>query len=466
MRQSLRSSLALAALAILMGAASAAERPNFLLINCDDLGYADLGCFGSKLHRTPHVDQLAGQGMKLTSFYVTSGVCSPSRASLMTGCYPRRVNLQQDAEGKSVLFPRSKKGLHPDEITIAELLQQQGYATAAIGKWHLGDQPEFLPTRQGFVEYFGIPYSNDMGKYAFPMLNYPELPVLQQEQLLEREPDQKYITRRYTEKAIQFLQSHAAQPFFLYLPHTMPHFPQAASEEFAGKSANGVFGDSVEELDWSTGQILDELDRLKLADRTLIVFMSDNGGQLKHGASNFPLKGGKASCDEGGQRVCCLARWPGHIPAGAVCDELVTAMDWLPTFAALAGAAVPMDRRIDGHDIRPLLFCEPGAKTPYEAFYYYWTSNLEAVRSGDWKLRVANHDAQGHKPFPKPRLYNLKEDIGESQDVAAAHPDVVARLQQLSEAARKDLGDGQTPGANQRPAGLNSHPRAFTDPVP
>ncbi|MCA9054542.1 MAG: sulfatase [Planctomycetaceae bacterium] len=462
----LGSCLVASALLILSGnrIAAAADRPNLVLINVDDLGYADIGCFGSTNHRTPNVDRLAAEGMRLTSFYSTSGVCSPSRSSLMTGCYPRRVNLHQDHAGAWVLFPRGRKGLHPDEVTIAEVLKGVGYATGIVGKWHLGDQPEFLPTRQGFDSYFGIPYSNDMGQTDRPNKQYPPLPLLRNELVIESEPDQRYITQRYTEEALQFICNHAQQPFFLYLPHTMPHWPQYSSENFAGKSANGKWGDAVEEVDWSTGRIMETIEELGLTGKTLILFTSDNGGPLQHGASNVPLKGGKGSTLEGGQRVCCVVRWPGHVPAGSTCDEVVSTLDVLPTFAALAGTSPPDNCIIDGHDVRPLLFGDEGARSPRQAFYYYHRGDLECIRSGRWKLRVST---QGSRKKPERKavaeLYDLDADIGETSDVAKSHPEIVAKLQGLAEEARRDLGDGDRAGENQRPAGMVTQARALTD---
>ncbi|QDU36931.1 Arylsulfatase [Maioricimonas rarisocia] len=460
------SSAALSILAILSllavpSVVEAAEQPNIILINCDDLGYADIGCFGSTKHRTPNIDRLAAEGMRLTSYYVTSGVCSPSRASLMTGCYPRRVDLHVDHQGGWVLFPRGKKGLNPSEVTMAEVLKEAGYATAIVGKWHLGDQPEFLPTRQGFDQYFGIPYSNDMGWTDRKDRRYPPLPVLRNEEVVDQEPDQRYLTQRYTKKAIDFIRARSEGPFFLYLPHSMPHWPQYASEDFAGRSANGKWGDAVEEIDWSTGQILETLAELGIEDRTLVLFMSDNGGAVRHGASNKPLRGGKGGTYEGGQRVCCVVRWPGRIPAGATCDELTTSMDLLPTFARLAGGTVPADRTIDGQDIWSLLSGQPGTKTPHEAFFYYWMGTLECVRSGPWKLRVALKRRKSQEPF-SPQLFNLSEDIGEATDVAADHPEVVARLQKLAEQAREELGDDGATGSGQRRAGFVEDARALT----
>ncbi|MFG0331742.1 MAG: sulfatase-like hydrolase/transferase, partial [Maioricimonas sp. JB049] len=280
-------------------------------------------------------------------------------------------------------------------------------------------------------------------------------------EVVDEEPDQRYLTQRYTREAIDFIRDSHEGPFFLYLPHSMPHWPQYASEDFAGKSANGKWGDAVEEIDWSTGQILDVLTELGIDGQTLVLFMSDNGGAVRHGASNGPLKGGKGSTFEGGQRVCCVVRWPGHIPAGTSCDELTTSMDLLPTFARLAGGTVPADRTIDGQDIWSLLSGRPGAKTPHDAFFYYWMDTLECVRSGPWKLRVALKRRKSKEPF-SPQLFNLSEDIGEASDVAAAHPQVVARLQKLAEPARCELGDGASTGTGQRAAGFVEDARALT----
>ncbi len=438
-----------------------AKKPNFIIIFCDDLGYGDLGCFGSKKHRTPNIDRMAAEGMRLTSFYVTSGVCTPSRASLMTGCYPRRVNMHEDSRGEWVLFPVAKKGLNPDEITIAELLKRRGYAMACIGKWHLGDQVEFLPTRQGFDYYYGIPYSNDMGSEQRSA--NPPLPLLRNEKVIEAPVNQNTITQRYTHEAIRFIDANKDRPFFLYLPQTMPHDPHHSSENFRGKSANGPYGDAVEEIDFSTGEILKALKKLNLDGRTLVVFTSDNGASGNYAGSNAPLSGNKGSTWEGGMRVPCIARWPGRIPAGKTCDELASTIDLLPTFAGLAGTRPPTDRIIDGKDIRPLLAGEKGAKSPHEAFYYYYRQQLQAVRSGRWKLRLAlkrkTGRRKGEPDHAPPFLYDLTIDIAETKNVADAHPDVVGRLTALAEKAREDLGDINRPGKNQRPAGFVANPK-------
>ena len=423
--------------------------PNFIVIFCDDMGYGDLGCFGSTEHRTPHLDRMAAQGARFTSFYVTSGVCTPSRSSLMTGCYPRRVSMHE-----GVLFPIAKRGLNPSEITIAELLKPAGYATACVGKWHLGDQPEFLPTRQGFDYYFGIPYSNDMGG---PRRHYPDLPLMRNETVIEAPVDQNTLTQRYTEETLRFIAANKDKPFFVYLPHSMVHNPVHASDAFRGKSANGRYGDAVEEIDWSTGEIVKALQRLGIDEHTLIVFTSDNGAANRWGGSNAPLSGFKGSTLEGGMREPCIVRWPGRIPAGRACDEMAITMDLLPTFARLAGTQPPTDRVIDGQDIWPLMAGEEGAQSPHEAFYYYRGASLEAVRSGKWKLhlpRPASGKGRRARKARPARLIDLSADVAEKTNLAEQHLDVVKRLMTLADKARADLGDGKTPGAGQRPAGM------------
>lgn len=426
------------------------RKPNFILIFADDLGYGDLGCFGCPHHRTPHLDRMAKEGMKLTSFYSTSGVCTPSRSSLMTGCYPRRVNMHQSARNEWVLFPVAKRGLNPKEITVAEVLKEQGYATAAIGKWHLGDQPPFLPTKQGFDHYFGIPYSNDMGKRQRPKIN-PPLPLLQKETVIEAPVDQNTITKRYTEEAVKFIETNKDKPFFIYLPHTMPHNPVHSSEKFRGKSKNKGYGDCVEEIDWSTGEILKTLAKCGIDKNTLVIFTSDNGAASRWGGRNLPLSGFKGSTMEGGMREPCIARWPGTIPSGSSCDKVLSTLDVLPTFAKLAGTTAPKDRVIDGRDISALLKGE-STEGVREAYYYYFRDQLQAVRSGKWKLHLQYKRRRGNELLPL-RLYDLEKDIGEKTNVASKHPEVVKRLMGYAEKAREDLGDGKTKGKNQRPAG-------------
>lgn len=439
------------------------QPPNLILIVCDNLGYGDVGCFGSTRNKTPHLDRMAAEGMRLTSFYATSGVCTPSRASIVTGCYPRRVNMHWSPDGGHVLRPVGMQGLHPDEITIADALKNRGYATAIIGKWHLGDQPEFLPTRQGFDYYFGIPYSDDMTPR--PGKPWPPLPLMENEKVIEAPVDRSQLTKRYTKRAIEFITEHRDEPFFIYLPHATPGSTKSpfVAEEFLGRSGNGNYGDSVEEIDWSTGEILQTLKRLELDDETLVVWTSDNGAVNRRHSSNRPLKGWGYTTSEGGMRVPCIVRWPGRVPAGTTCDELCTTMDLLPTFARLAGGHPPQDRIIDGHDIRPLLFGLAGAKSPYDAFFYYYAKQLQAVRSGKWKLYLALDakwkNLRGATAPSAAELYDLEADLGETKNLAAERPDVVERLLQYAEHARADLGDGEQEGQNQRPAGLVENPQ-------
>jgi len=451
--------------------APAAPKPNFIVFLCDNLGYGDIGCFGSQLHRTPHVDRLAGEGLRLTSFYAASGVCTPSRAALLTGCYPRRVGLHLTQPDGAVLRPVSPNGLHPDEVTIAEVLRAAGYATACIGKWHLGDQAEFLPTRQGFDQFLGVPYSDDMVQN--PERGWPPLPLMRDERVIDAPVDRNLLTRRYAEEAIQFISAQRERPFFLYLPQAMPGSTARpfASPEFQGRSANGPYGDSVEELDWSTGQILDAVRDCGLDDRTLFVWTSDNGAPQRRPpqGSNRPLRGWGYTTWEGGMRVPCLVRWPGRIPAGSTCDAITTTMDLLPTVARLAGASLPAERTIDGRDIWPLLSGQPDACSPHEAFYYYYMDQLQAVRADRWKLHLPQ-DAKrtglaGGAAPAQAELYDLDADIGESQNVAAEHPDVVQRLTAWADAARQDLGDGARAGRGQRPAGrvAGPKPQVFCD---
>lgn len=431
------------------------SKPNFIIIFCDDLGYADIGPFGSENHRTPHIDRMASEGMRLTSFYSTCGVCTPSRSSLMTGCYPKRIGMHESEKGQWVLFPGNQRGLNSEETTIAEVLKEQGYATAIVGKWHLGDQPEFLPTRHGFDSYFGIPFSNDMGKMDRPLKMYPPTPLLRNETVVEMEPNQRYITRRYTEEALSFIEQNQDNPFFLYLPHSMPHWPQYSSKGFSEKSANKSWGDAVEEIDWSTGQILERLKMLGIDKKTLVIFTSDNGGAIHHGAVNKPLRGGKGTTWEGGQRVCCVARWPGKIEANSSTDCLAVSFDLLPTFASLAGNSESPKRTIDGKNISSILLGESDV-SPHEDFFYYFRGELNAVRSGDWKLFVKRRPRRD-KPakLSQPELYNLAVDIAETHNVADRHPDVVTRLMKKIELARTDLGDGKEhAGQNVREPGF------------
>ena len=434
---------------------AAAAAPNYVLIFCDDLGYGDLRCYGSTKNRTPRIDAMAKEGMRFTSFLSSSPVCTPSRASLLTGCYARRVGMHEDFTGHWVLIPRSRRGMRADELTLPEMLKAKGYATACIGKWHLGDQPPHLPTAHGFDEYYGIPYSNDM---ASARRGDPPLPLVQDTKVIEAPTNQATLTKRYTREAIQFIERNKSKPFFLYLPHTFPHLPLFASKEFHGKSANGRYGDSVEEIDWSTGKILDALKQHGLDKNTLVIFTSDNGSNGRNGGSNTPLSGAKGGTMEGGMRVPMIARWPGRILAGGTCNELSSTMDFLPTFAALSGGLLSANK-IDGHDITPLLTGTKGAASPYEVFYYYRRRQLQAVRWGDWKWHLPlantfpNWTTADQKGRGRPgKLVNLKTDLAEKVDVTAANPKVMAKMRELVAQADATLGNEGRQGKEQRQA--------------
>jgi len=450
-------------------------QPNIVLINIDDLGYADISPFGGKVPN-PHLDRMAREGMKLTSHYA-SPVCTPSRAAMMTGCYPKRA-----LPIPHVLFPAGAVGLNPAEITVAEVLKEKGYATACIGKWHLGDQPEFLPMAQGFDHYYGIPYSNDMGPRSEGVKSNPDqpippeqdvaskgvdpkivggdetglkgavqppLPLLDNHNVVERvrAPQQHTFTRRYTERAVKFIRDHQKAPFFLYLAHNAVHFPLYPHKDYMGKSGAGLQKDWVMEVDWSTGQVLDTLRELKLDSNTLVIFTSDNGGPINQGADNTPLRGGKGSTLEGGIRVCTIAWWPSKIAAGSQTAAITAHMDWLPTFAALTGAQAPVDRKLDGMDISPILLGQTGA-IGHDVFYYYRGFELQAVRRGPWKLH-----------FAKTELYHLDSDIGEAKNIAIDHPDIVARLQKATEVMKADLGDKTKDAPGVRPLGRVANPQ-------
>ena len=411
--------------------------PNVVIIFTDDQGYGDLSCYGHPTIHTPNIDRLAADGTKLTQFYVASPVCSPSRAALLTGCYPKRVGMHQH-----VIFPQYDYGLHTDEITIADLLREHGYATGCFGKWHLGHRPGLMPLDQGFDEYVGVPYSNDMAqmhrakdnRYAF------RLPLMHGNEVVEWEPDQRLLTKRYTEAAVQFIEQHQDEPFFAYVPHSMPHIPLYASEDFAGTSPRGLYGDVIEEIDWSVGQITATLERLGLSDNTLVIFTSDNGPWLQfkqNGGSAGLLRGGKGSNWEGGQRVPCIAKLPGRIPAGGLRRDVMTTMDLLPTIAAITGAQLPKDRTIDGRDVRRILFGKgevlfPEAEEPF--LYYTSKGELAGIRRGPWKLKL--------EPL---ELFQIEGDVSEQWDVAEQHQDLVAELR----AQAKQMDDEIT--ANARP---------------
>ena len=421
------------------------KNPNIIIFLTDDQGYQDVGCFGSPLIKTPNFDRMAKEGVRFTNFYAAAPVCSPSRAALLTGCYPVRVGVPR------VLWPDDKMGLDSKEVTIADMLKKRGYTTACIGKWHLGDKPEFLPDRQGFDSYLGIPYSNDMtinpkvqiskdvvyreGVSLETIRTKPlrsgKVPLMRDGQVIEYPVDQTLLTKKYTEEAIKIITKNKDKPFFLYLAHTMPHIPLHASERFNGKSPRGLYGDVIEELDWSMGEILKTLKALNIDDNTLVIFTSDNGPwNLKNGqgGSALPLRGFKFDTYEGGMREPMIAHWPGKIPAGTVCSEVASTIDMLPTIAWLTGSAKPA-AKIDGKNIWPLL-SKRGAKSPHDLYYYYNGSTLQAVRSGDWKLRIVKQ---------KVELYNLAKDISESKNLASENGEVVRRLTKKMTKFDRDL---------------------------
>lgn len=464
-------------------ATAAQQPPNFIVIFCDNLGYGDIEPFGSTVHRTPHLNRMAADGCRFTHFCVTAGVCTPSRASIMTGCYAQRVGMHDNPRDGHVLRPVSPYGLHPDEVTIAEVLQAQGYATGIFGKWHLGDQPNFLPTSQGFDQFFGIPYSDDMtrdvglriSKRAGSQLDgdqWPELPLMRNTRIIEAPTDRDMLTKRCTEEVLDFIDDNQDQPFFVYFAQPMPGSTKApfASPAFKGKSRNGPWGDSIEEIDWSTGQLMDKLTELNIDDRTLVVWLSDNGAPMSPSmqgdqrGSNRPLHGRGYTTSEGAFRSPTIMKWPGKVPPGTTCDQLATTMDLLPTFAALAGR--PHSHQVDGHDIRPLILGKENAKTPYDAFYYYYRDQLQAVRSGPWKLFVPLKSFLRHPHFKsgasdRPLLFNVETDIACAINVAAEHPNIVLRLSTLADTARQDLGDSGTAGTGQRAIGkINTPPQA------
>jgi arylsulfatase len=474
-------------LCLLSSAVCAAEtpRPNVVLILADDLGYGDLSCYGAADIATPNIDRLTREGTRFTSFYVGQPVCTASRAALMTGCYPNRVGMS------GALNHTSPTGLNPRETLLSELFHKQGYATAAFGKWHLGHHPRFWPTHRGFDEFFGIPYSNDNGPLHPVTRGIPSLPLYDGNEVIELDPDQSQFTRRLTERAVSFIEKNQNRPFFLYVPEIMPHVPIAVSESFRGTSGRGLYGDVIQELDWSVGQIVSTIEKLNLDDRTLVIFASDNGPFLsygEHAGSAAPLREGKLTTFEGGVRVPFIARWPGKIPQGRTTGELLTTMDLYVMLARLAGATLP-NMKIDGKDFSPVLFGEPEAHGRDE-FWYYSGKELHAVRQGKWKLHVpheyltvAGEPGRGGKPSEWGRLkplsieisgirgiasrhgyrveniglslFDLEQDPGETKNVAAEHPEIVERLMKQLAAARDDLGDELTGIAarNARPAG-------------
>jgi len=449
-----------------------AKNPNIVIIFTDDQGYSDVGCFGAKGFPTPHLDRLAKEGRRFTRFYVAQPVCSASRAALLTGCYPNRIGIH------GALGPSAKHGLNSSEMTIAELVKQRGYATGMVGKWHLGHLPPFLPTRHGFDEYFGLPYSNDMWPFhpEAKAGTYPALPLLEGEKAVKpnvTHEDQCQLTTWYTEHAVKFIEKNKDRPFFLYVAHSMPHVPLHVSDKFKGKSQQGLYGDVIMEIDWSVGEILGALKKHNLEENTLVIFTSDNGPWLSYGnhaGMAADLREGKGTCWEGGVREPCIMRWPGKIPAGSVCGEALMTIDIFPTIARLIGAEPPK-HKIDGLDVWPLVAGEPNAKNPHQAYCFYYEQNqLQAVLDGRWKLQLPHAyrtlagQAGGRDGVPAKyqqrrlqtaELYDLQADPSETTDAAGKNPEAVKRLEELAEAAREDLGDSltQRKGKNVRPAG-------------
>ena len=446
--------------------------PNIVIIFTDDQGYADIGVFGAKGFQTPNLDRMAAQGCIFRNFHVAQPVCSASRAALLTGCYPNRVGIH------GALGPSSKVGLSSNEMTLAELVKQRGYATALFGKWHLGDSPQFLPLCHGFDEFFGLPHSNDMWPFHPDYVNlppddekrkkaYPDLVMFEGDKIVISQvthEDQSQLTTWYTERAVKFVESNKDRPFFLYLGHNMPHVPLHVSDKFRGKTERGLYGDVIQEIDWSVGKVLEALKRIGQEENTWVIFTSDNGPWLSYGdhaGSAFPLREGKGTCWEGGTRVACIMRWPGKIPAGTESTRMLMTIDLFPTIARLIGARLPR-HRIDGLDVWPIISGKREAKNPHAAYWlYYEVNELQAIVSGDgrWKLqlphtyRTLGGKPGGHGGTPAPyeqskletaELYDLMNDISETRDVAAVHPYVVRILELEAEKARKELGDALT----------------------
>lgn len=453
-------------------AADTSPPPNIVIIFTDDQGYADVGVFGAKGFTTPHLDRLAAEGTVFRNFHVAQPVCSASRAALLTGCYPNRIGIH------GALGPKAAHGLNAEEMTLAEMVKQRGYATGMFGKWHLGDQPPFRPTRHGFDEYFGLPYSNDMWPFHPDLVKlppdserrkrgYPDLPLYDGDRVVNPKvtsEDQNQLTTWYTERAVRFIERHQNHPFFIYLAHSMPHVPLHVSDKFRGKTQRGLYGDVIAEIDWSVGQVLEALQRTGLETNTWVIFTSDNGPWLsygEHAGSAEPLREGKGTCWEGGTRVPCIMRFPGRIPAGRQSSDMLMTIDLFPTIAGLIGAELPR-HTVDGLDVWPILCGRPGATNPHAAYWFYYEQNqLQAVVSGDgrWKLQLPHTyrtlagqpGGKGGAPAPyrqakvaSPELYDLADDISETRDVAAEHPEVVERLLAEAEKARAELGDSLT----------------------
>jgi arylsulfatase len=444
-------------------AADAKGPPNIVIIFCDDMGYADVGCFGAKGYTTPHLDRMAAQGVRFTNFHVAQAVCSASRAGLLTGCYPNRIGIH------GALVPKSNHGIADGEMTLAEVMKQKGYATGMAGKWHLGHHPQFLPVRHGFDEYLGLPYSNDMWPHHPETKKdaWPPLPMIEGDKAIKvglDGKDQEQLTTQYTERAVRFIEKNKDRPFFFYLAHSMPHVPLYVSDKFRGKTTRGLFGDVISEIDWSVGQVLGALDRCGVADNTWVIFTSDNGPWLSYGdhaGSAGPLREGKGTAWEGGTRVPCIMRWPGKLAAGKSSGAMLMTIDLLPTIAKRVGAQLPK-HKIDGLDVWPVIAGQKGAKNPHEAYAFYYADNqLQGVGTGDgrWKLQfphtyrtlAGRPGGTGGIParyeprkVEQPELYDLQNDIGEAKNVTAGHPDVTKRLETFAEKMRADLGDTLT----------------------
>lgn len=426
-------------------------KPNVVLINCDDLGYGDLGCYGSKVNKSPYLDKLAEESMVFTSCYAASPVCSPSRAALLTGCYPPRVGIDK------VLYPADPVGLNSSEFTMPQMFKNAGYATKIVGKWHCGDQKEFLPCNFGFDSYYGLPYSNDMGmmEKREDKLRFPPLPLLSGDEVIEQQPDQRSLTERYVEKCVEFIRENRDTNFFLYFAQMHVHLPHYAADRFVRESENGDFGACVSSLDWASGAIVFELEKLNLLQNTIVIFTSDNGSRGDRGASNFPLKGGKFTTWEGGQRIPFIMYWKGKVKPG-MNDKMISHLDLLPTFASILGETLS-ENCIDGLDVSSMIL--DGAESPREEFIYYASgSRLEAVRKKNWKLHFYK------KGEAVKLLYDLDKDISEENNVYDDHPDIVKELTEIYLNYREKLGDPVTEvtGCENRPSGYAENPVALT----
>ena len=437
------------------------KKPNIILINCDDLGYGDLTCYGSERNDTPHLDRLAEEGMRFTDFYMASPVCSASRAAMLTGCYSQRIGFGD----YQVLFPGQAQGLNPKESTIATQLKSVGYETKIIGKWHCGDQPAFLPTNHGFDEYFGLPYSNDMGRQVtFP--DRPPLPLLRNDEVIQQQPDQRGLTERYVDEALQFIRRDREHPFFLYFAHMYVHVPLFVPEPFMANSRNGAYGGAVACIDWAMKAIDAELERLGIKEDTLLIFTSDNGSRaMDEGGSNAPLRGTKAQTWEGGMRVPCMMRWPGRIGAGTTCGGIASSLDFYATLSEISGAPLEAGIERDSLSLRDtLLDGKPSART---VFAFYKDANLEAVRMGDWKLHFCKTgwNPDGSEGNETMALFNLRDDVGETTDLLDQHPEIVAEINGLAEGFRTRLGDARLgrDGRENREIGVCEHPKPLTE---